>query len=162
MGLTIEQLLHQGVIAHKEGKLQDALRLYRLILQSQPLHPDANHNLGLLAMSVNKADTALPLFKTALEANPKIEKFWFSYINALITGKKFDDAKEVLEQAKRRGVDTTRLNSLKAQLLSKIQKLSTAIASPPEEIFNRLLGYYQKGLYIKLRIKRICVKYINV
>ena len=44
MELTIEQALQQGIAAHKEGKLQEAERLYRAILQSQPLHPDANHN----------------------------------------------------------------------------------------------------------------------
>ena len=95
MELTIEQALQQGIAAHKEGKLQDAERLYRAILQSQPLHPDANHNLGVLAVSVNKADAALPLFKAALEANPKIEQFWLSYIDALIKEKQFDNAKQV-------------------------------------------------------------------
>ena len=82
MKLTIEQALQQGVTAHKEGKLQEAERLYRSIIQSQPLHPDANHNLGILAVSVNKVDAALPLFKIALEANTKIEQFWLSYIDA--------------------------------------------------------------------------------
>ena len=38
MELTIEQTLQQGVAAHKEGKLQDAERLYRAILQTQPAH----------------------------------------------------------------------------------------------------------------------------
>ena len=33
--------------------------------------PDANDNLGALEVSVNKAEVALPVFKTALEANPK-------------------------------------------------------------------------------------------
>ena len=80
MELTIEQALHQGVAAHKEGKLQDAERLYRAILESQPAHPDANHNLGLLAVAVNQVEAALPLFKTALDANPKIDQFWFSYM----------------------------------------------------------------------------------
>ena len=70
MELTIEQALQQGIAAHEEGKLQDAKYLYRAILQSQPLHPDANHNLGVLAVSVNNAHAALPFFKTALEANP--------------------------------------------------------------------------------------------
>ena len=41
---TIEQALQQ-VAAHKAGKLQEAERFYRAILQSQPKHPDANHNL---------------------------------------------------------------------------------------------------------------------
>tara|TARA_B100000780_G_scaffold137211_1_gene96051 strand:- start:304 stop:438 length:135 start_codon:yes stop_codon:yes gene_type:complete len=44
MELTIEQGLQQGVTAHKEGKLEEAERLYRAILQSQPEHPEANHN----------------------------------------------------------------------------------------------------------------------
>ena len=83
MKITIEQALKMGVIAHREGKLKDAERYYRSILQSDPLHPDANHNLGVLAVSVNKVDAALPLFKTALEANPKIEQFWLSYVDAL-------------------------------------------------------------------------------
>ena len=59
MELTIEQALQRGIHAHKEGNLQDAERLYRAILKSQPLHPDANHNLGLLAVSVNKANATL-------------------------------------------------------------------------------------------------------
>ena len=117
--LTIEQALQQGVAAHKEGKLQDAERLYRAILQSRPGHPDANHNLGVLAVSVDKAEAALPLFKTALEANPKIEQFWLGYIDALIKEKQFENAKQVYEQAKKQGVAGDRLNSLEAQLLPK-------------------------------------------
>jgi len=54
MELTIDQALQQGIAAHKEGKLQDAERLYRAILQAQPNHPDANHNLGVLAVAVGK------------------------------------------------------------------------------------------------------------
>jgi hypothetical protein len=44
------------MVAHKEGKLEEAERLYRAIFQSQPVHPDANHNLGVMAVSVNKVD----------------------------------------------------------------------------------------------------------
>ena len=105
MKLSIEQALQQGIVAHKNGRLKEAERLYRAILKSQPAHPDANHNLGVIAVSANKADAALPLFKTALEANPKIEQFWLSYIDALIKEKQFDNAKQVLEQAKKQGVD---------------------------------------------------------
>ena len=116
MELTIEQALQQGIAAHKEGTLQEAERLYRAILQSQSAHPDANHNLGVIAVSVDKADAALPLFKTALEANPKIEQFWLSYIDALIKEKQFESARQVIQQGKQQGVDGWRLNSLEAQL----------------------------------------------
>ena len=111
MELTIVQALQQGVTAHKEGKLQEAERLYRAILQSQPAHPDANHNLGVIAVSVNKAEVALPLFKTALEANPKIEQFWLSYIDALIKEKRFDNAKQVLELAKNQGLSEEKIDA---------------------------------------------------
>jgi pentatricopeptide repeat protein len=121
MELTLDQALQQGVAAHKEGKVQDAERLYRAILQSQPLHPDANHNLGVLAVSVNKTDAALPLFKTAIEANPKVEQFWLSYIDALIKEKQFEKAKEVLEQAKKQGVEGGKLDVLEMQLTSTAQ-----------------------------------------
>ena len=84
MDPIVEQTLQQAVAAHKEGKLQDAERLYQTILRSQPKHPDANHNLGLIAIALNQVGASLPLFKTALEANPKIEQFSLSYIEALI------------------------------------------------------------------------------
>ena len=50
MELTIEQVLKQGMTAHKEGDLQEAERLYRAILKSQPTPPDANYNLGVLGV----------------------------------------------------------------------------------------------------------------
>ena len=104
MDLTIDQALQQGVAAHKAGKLQEAERLYRAILQTQPTHPDANHNLGVLAVSANKAQAALPLLKTALDANPNQEQFWLSYIDALIKENKLDNAKQVIQQAEKQGV----------------------------------------------------------
>ena len=121
MELTIEQTLLSGVAAHNAGKLEEAERLYRAILQSHPAHPDANHNLGVIAVSFNKADLALPLFKTALEANPKIEQFWLSYIDALIKKKQFDNAKQVLEQAKKQGVSRDKVDAIEAQITTTTQ-----------------------------------------
>ena len=70
MELTIEQALQQGVTAHKAGRLQETEHLYRAILVSEPANPDVNHTLGLIAVSVNRADAALPFFEAALEADP--------------------------------------------------------------------------------------------
>ena len=139
MELTIEQALQQGVAAHREGKLKEAERLYRTILQSQPLHPDANHNLGVLAVSVNKADAAIPLFKTALEANPKVEQFWLSYIDTLIKEQHFENAKQVIEQAKMQGVTKEKLNLLETQLTSAAQ-----VNEPKLAVQNKSLSLAQK------------------
>jgi tetratricopeptide (TPR) repeat protein len=116
MELTLDQALQQGVAAHREGKLQDAERLYRSILQAQPEHPDANHNLGLLAVAVGKPLEAIPLFKLALEANPQIEQFWLSYIDVLITLERFDEVKRVLVEGKKSGVPSDKLDALLQRL----------------------------------------------
>ena len=116
MELTLDEVLQKAVEAHKEGKLEDAERFYRAILESYPGHPDANHNLGVLAVSVNKADAALPLFKTALEANLKKEQFWLSYIDALIKEQQFDNAKQVLEKGKNQGLAGEKVNALESHL----------------------------------------------
>ena len=104
MELTVDQALQQGIAAHKEGKLQDAERLYCAILQAQPNHPDANHNLGVLAVAVGKLLEAIPFFKQAVEANPQVEQFWLSYIDALIELERFDEAKRVLVEGETSGV----------------------------------------------------------
>ena len=147
MELTIEHALQKGIAAHKEGKFQEAERLYQAILQSQPLNPDANHNLGLIAVSTNKVDAALPLFKNALEANPKIEQFWLSYIDALIKEKQFENAEQAIQQGKQQGVAGEKLNALEAQLASIKKPGSVISTSPSQAQLSSLLEYYQTGQY---------------
>ena len=127
MELTIEQALEQGVAAHKEGNLQDAERLYRAILQTQPLHPDANHNLGVLAVSVGKPLEAVPLFKRALDANPQIEQFWLSYVDALTKLERVDEVEQVLADAKKAGLDSEKLAVLYRQLQQACQVVNKKV-----------------------------------
>ena len=116
MKLTIEQALQHGIAKHKQGKLQDAERLYQAILQSQPSHADANYNLGLIAVSLNKVALALPLFKTALEAFPEIEQFWLSYIDALIKENQLETAKSVLVEGRKEGFLGKEFDDLEFQI----------------------------------------------
>ena len=116
MGLTIDQALQKAVEAHRAGQVQEADRLYTAILKAQPNHPDANHNLGVLAVSVGKVQEALPLLKAALEANPSAAQFWLSYIDALIRLDKLAEAKTVLDQAKSKGAQGDGFDQLDQRL----------------------------------------------
>jgi protein O-GlcNAc transferase len=148
MELTIEQALQRAVEAHKAGRLQDAESLYRAILQTQPKHPDANHNLGVLAVSLNNTEAALPLFKIALEANPNQGQFWISYVDALIREKQFDNARSLLDQGMKRGLAEEMIEALEGQLvqldvyfksqMTEANKLSKAIEL-------REIGRYQEA-----------------
>jgi tetratricopeptide (TPR) repeat protein len=140
MELTVDQALQKGIAAHREGKLQDAERLYRAILQTQPNHPDANHNLGVLAVAVGKPLDAIPLFKLAVEANPKVEQFWLSYIDVLIRLERFDEAKRVLAEGERSGVSVDKLDAIKLRV-----KGDSSDAVPPYSQLNNLQEHYQTG-----------------
>jgi len=86
------------------------------------------------------ADAALPLFKTALDANPKIEQFWLSYIDALIKGKQFNNAKDVIQQTKKHGVASDNLNALMARLAPIAQTENASSTSPSQEQRSKLLN----------------------
>ena len=114
--LTLDQALQQGIEAHKAGQVQEADRLYTAMLKARPKHPDANHNMGVLAVGVGKVQEALPFFKTALEANPATAQFWLSYIDALIKLGKLADAKAVLDQATSKGAKGDGFDKLEQRL----------------------------------------------
>ncbi|MDG1165939.1 MAG: tetratricopeptide repeat protein, partial [Porticoccaceae bacterium] len=116
MKSTTDEILQEGIKAHKNGDLQNAERLYREILQFSPLHPDANHNLGLIAVSTNNSHASLPLFKTALSVNPKVEQFWVSYIEALATEHYLEEAAVAVERAKSEGFVSHKVESLSKKL----------------------------------------------
>ena len=116
MELTIDQALQKGIEAHKAGKVQEADRLYTAILKAQPKHPDANHNMGVLAVGLGQVKEALPFFKTALEADPNINQFWLSYVDALIKLDQMDEAKTVLDQVKEKGAKGVHFDKLKKRL----------------------------------------------
>jgi tetratricopeptide (TPR) repeat protein len=148
MEMTIEQALQRAVEAHKAGKLQDAEALYRAILQTQPKHPDANHNLGVMAVSLNKTEAAIPLFKIALEANPNQGQFWLSYVDALIKKNQIEIAKSVLEQGKKLGLAEETVDVFEAQLVQldinlKRQKIEPKKLSNAIEL--REMGRYQEA-----------------
>ena len=118
MALSSHQILNKGNLAFKRGNFKKAKQFYKIILRDLPNHSDANHNLGVIAVSVNKNEEALSLFKNALKANPKIEQFWVSYIDTLIKEKHFEYAKEVIDQAKNQGFNVEKLHAMKTNISS--------------------------------------------
>ena len=154
--LTIDQALQQAIEAHKTGQLQEADRLYTAILNAQPEHPDANHNMGVLAVEVSKVQEALPFFKTALLANPNIAQFWLSYIDALMKLEQSTDAKAVLEQAKSNGVNGDEFDKVEQSLRDVEQETLEAsrigAKAPPQQ--QNVLDSLKLGQAISLAKKK--------
>ena len=158
--LTINQVLQQAVDAHKAGQLQEAHRLYTAILKAQPKHPDANHNTGLLTVGFGKIELALPFFKTALEANPRNAQFWYSHIVVLIKLERLIDAKDLLNQAKSKGIKGADFDQLEKRLNDANKALSIrpdnanayyniGIALQDQGKLEEAIEAYKKALAIK-------------
>ena len=142
MELTLDQALQKGIEAHQAGQAQEADRFYTAILKAQPKHPDANHNMGVLAVGVGKAQQGLPFFKTALEVNPNIAQYWLSYIDVLIRLGQLDDARIVLEQARDSDTDGEAFD----QLSDRLEQATLAEnEAPSQEQMQQLMNLYNRG-----------------
>lgn len=118
--MTLEEALTQAVSHHRSGRMQEAEQLYFAVLQAQPKHPDANHNLGVLAVQAGRVSAALVYFKTALESNPSQGQYWLSFIDALLQAGRRDVALQVLEQGRRGGLAGPAVDAL-------VQRLQPAV-----------------------------------
>ena len=155
MELTIDQALQRGIEAHRSGKVQEADRFYTTIITAHPKHPDANHNMGVLAVSVGKTQEALPFFKTALEANPNIGQFWLSYIDALVRLERLSDAQAVFDQVKSKGANGSGFDKLE-QRLEGVEPSKTKASQnqdPPQDQLQPLISLYSRGQFQQALIK---------
>ena len=149
MELTLDQALQKGVEAHKAGKVQEADRYYTAILQAQPKHPDANHNMGVLAVGVGKVEEALPFFKTALEVTSDIAQYWLSYIDALIRLDRLEEARALFDQAKGKGLKGDAFDKLDGRL-NGIEKPTNKVMTaqePSKDQVQPLIDLYTQGKY---------------
>jgi len=116
MDLTLDQVLQKGIEAYKAGKIQEAEKFYTGILQSHPKHPGANHNMGVLAFGIGKAQEALLFFQTAVKEEPSIVQFRISHIEALMKLDKFSDARAAINQAHDKGIKGDAFDQLEQRI----------------------------------------------
>ena len=113
--LTADEALKRAMEYKLANAIPEAEGLYRRILEENPAHPDANHNLGLLSAQSGQMDSALLHFKAALEGNPDCDQYWLSYVDALGRSGRFQVAGHIVEQGRQYG--------LAADLVEKLQEL---------------------------------------
>ena len=159
MEFTIDQVLQKGIEAHKAGKIQEADKFYTAILQVQPQHPDANHNMGVLAFSIGNAQEALTYFKKAVDSTPSILQFWLSYIDALIKLNKITDAIRAIREANIKGIKgkafdqlRTRINKIGgtvegADLEGESDDAESETQDPAPEQLQPLIDLYVQGQF---------------
>ena len=146
MELSADEALKKGVEAHQAGQTQEAERLYSFVLNAQPNHPDANHNMGVLVVGVNKMQEALAYFKIALKANSSIGQYWLSYIDTLIKLGELDDAKVALNQAKSIGASGEAFDQIEHRLFDPRENgAKPQDSDPTSEELQAIINLYSEG-----------------
>jgi len=108
MDSNLTHTLDEGVAAQHLGDISRAESCYRVVLDARPNHAEANHNLGLIALSVNQTKAALSLIQGALDENPGERQFWLSYIYTLWQDDQIENAKVAIDSAKKMGSGSKR------------------------------------------------------
>jgi protein O-GlcNAc transferase len=134
MELTIDRALEKAIEAYESGNLIEAELIYRAILNDQPKHPDANHNLGVLALAVGKPQEAVTYLKVAAETSHNSLKFWLSYIDGLIAADDLNVALEILVEAKAIGLHNDDFEKLSKKLNEKAVSKNNSTSSNNRQI----------------------------
>ncbi len=103
--MTTEADLQQALSHHQAQRFPEAEQLYRSILLADPAHPDANHNLGILALQLQQAAASLPYLKAAVTAAPHSPQYWHVYAEALTMADRPGEAERIRAEARQHGID---------------------------------------------------------
>jgi len=134
--------LEQAVAHHRAGRLAEAEQLYRQVLNTVPQEPDANHNLGQIALAVGRRDVALHFFRTALAADPRQPQFVAALASTLLDMGKDAEARLALQQAANLGVGSPVLNTISARAEAARDR-----SKPQPEDEAALLQLFKLGLH---------------
>ena len=91
---NLQHLFEQATLAHRQGSLAAAERIYGEILRQQPQHFEALHRIGIIAAQTGQKAKAVELFQRAIAINPKFANAHSNLGNALL---ELGNAKAALE-----------------------------------------------------------------
>ena len=134
--ISLFEALQRGIAAHKIGNLQEADRCYTAILKLDPYHSDANHNMGVLAVGLNKIEAAIPFFKQAIQSDPSIPQFWISLVDALIKINRFNEGANLLVEAQKQKMSNETLLKLSALLETRFSSEDEVLKAQLSQINN--------------------------
>ena len=104
MTADLNNLLKNAVEAHSSGRVQDAEKLYKAILDLQPSHAATNFNIGLLYANAGRHAAALPYLRKSTHLAPENAQSWHLYIRSLLALDETDEAASALRKAHSRGL----------------------------------------------------------
>lgn len=99
MTLTTNQTLQIALTAHQEGRLKEAERLYRFILEGNPELPNIHNNLAIILDTRGKLEEAIVSYKKAIELKPDYAEAYNSLGQTLYRVNKIEESEGIFIRA---------------------------------------------------------------
>jgi protein O-GlcNAc transferase len=128
-------LLDQAVASHQSGRLSDAERSYRKILNVRPNHAEARHFLGILRFQQGRGTEALELIAAALKTKPNYPEAHYNRGNVLAQLGRYEEALASYGGALALHPDYVEAEQNRGNALLRLKRHGEAIAS-----FERVLA----------------------
>ncbi len=122
-------MIRQAISYHQQGRLDDAERLYGLILQAEHDHFDALHLLGVLMHQRGQCEAALNLIAKALAINSQSADAYANQGRILGTLERLDEALESYDRALALQPDYAEALYDRAKILHALDRHEEALAS---------------------------------
>ena len=97
--VTIEQAVQIALQHHQAGRIAEAEKIYREVLNQRPNQADALHLLGVIALQVSRFDDAVDLISRAVELMPDLPAARNNLGVGLKSQGKLDEAIEQYQRA---------------------------------------------------------------
>lgn len=161
--LTLASAFQLALEHHMAGRFQEAEPLYRAIVEAQPAHPDANHNLGVLAMQVGQPAAGIPFLKAALAINPGHQQYPLSYAEALLLTDNGNEAQRVLHEAVQGGLNSPATEALRQRIEASLQQGAGGRKDLNQYEINLLVSLFNTGNFADLekRASELLEKFPN-
>lgn len=143
--LPLPVLLERAIAHHQAGQLAEAEQTYRKILQTHPKHTQANFNLGVLALQLQKPALAQPFFLSALENDPGQEQCWQACIEVSLQLGELDSARRLWLEARDALGD-------REALLALEPRLSSDALAQAESLYQRGQQLRQQGYLLEAEL----------
>ena len=124
-----KQILQQAVTSHKEGRHEEAIKLYRSALKVQPHNVIIHYNLGVTLGEFDKIDEAEASYKRAIELKPDFILAHYNLGNTLKTHGKLEEAKVSFKKAIELKPDYIQAYHNLGSTFERLNKLNEAEAS---------------------------------
>ena len=146
--MPLQASFEQALALHEQGRLAEAERIYRDVLQRQPNHFAALHQLGLIALQTRHTERAVELIGKAIALKPDFAQAYCDHGIALRKLKRFEDALASYDKAIALKPDFAMAYNNRGNVLLDLKRAVEALTSCDKAIAlnpRLAIAYYNRG-----------------